>query len=271
MVVYLQGIGVLGPGLIDWNHGVKMFKDPTQYSPAICPEPTPTMLPSNELRRSSDMVRWSLHVAQEAMTHAQMLPQDLCTVFASSEGEAQVLQDIFLSLAPEEPLLSPTMFHHSGHNAAAGYWSIATQSQQSSTSLSCYDGSFCAGLLELSAQVCSMKTPGLLVACDIPPPAPLYAARKLVAPFAVALLLTHYITPYTQATLEVTLHSDSNHKPSWMLTSEFETLRQGNPAARALPLLAMLAGRQQGYVSLPYLNNQVMHIAVTPQAHSFVG
>ncbi len=266
MEVFLQGVGVLGPGLLNWPNAITVLKEQETYSSARIPEPIPTLLPPNEFRRSSDVVRWSLQVAQEALTQTELLPKEVCTVFASSEGESQVLQDIFLSLAQEKPLLSPTLFHHSGHNAAAGYWSIATQSQQASTSLSCYDASFTSGLLELSVQVRSMKSSGLLVACDIPPPAPLLAARKLTAPFAVALLVSDHRTPYTQANLHVTMSKDSNVKSSLMSQMELESLRQGNPAARALPLLAMIASGQQGRVSLPYLNNQNVQVDVTTMA-----
>ena len=64
-------------------------------------------------------------------------------------------------------LLSPTKFHNSVHNAAAGYWSIGTGSYAPYTAISAYRYTFAAGLLETLAQVVSEGRPILLVAFDI--------------------------------------------------------------------------------------------------------
>ena len=43
--------------------------------------------------------------------------------------------------------ISPTQFHNSVHNAAAGYWHIAAGSAAPSLSVGGHDGAFAAGLL----------------------------------------------------------------------------------------------------------------------------
>ena len=100
--------------------------------------------------RSSEVVRWAMCVAQEAMEQAQVDPRDVATVFASS-GRTGVLDQLCTTLAAPTRMISPTLFHQSVHNTAAGYWGIATACQQSSTALSCYDCSFVGGLLEAAS------------------------------------------------------------------------------------------------------------------------
>ena len=114
------------------------------------PDPDAGLLPANERRRSTVGVRWALHVAQEAMAQSRLDPRDVATVFASSGGEMGVLDQLCRALATTERIISPTLFHQSVHNTAAGYWGIATSCQQSSTALSCYDDSWTWETLGLS-------------------------------------------------------------------------------------------------------------------------
>ncbi len=111
------------------------------------------------------------------------------TVFASSGGDSEVLDKICTALTLPDRPVSPTQFHHSVHNTPAGYWSIATGCTQPSLSLSAYDSSFSAGLLEAAALAWAEAVRVLLIAYDLPLPFPLSERRRIVAPFAVALLL----------------------------------------------------------------------------------
>src|SRR3546814_10360262 len=78
---------------------------------------------------------------------------DLATVFAGSDADMAILQRISAALATPERIVSPTDFHNSVHNAAAGYWGIGTGSRAPSTTLAGYDASFALGLLEAGLQV----------------------------------------------------------------------------------------------------------------------
>ena len=89
-----------------------------------------------------------------------------------------------------ERLISPTRFHNSVHNAAAGYWSIAYGCTEASTSLCAGDASFGAGLLEALAQLAAVAPAVLLLAYDADYPPPLHAKRPIADAFGVALLLT---------------------------------------------------------------------------------
>ncbi len=264
MKLYVNGIGTLGPGLAGWAGSRAVLAGESPLCEAAPPEPSASLLPPNERRRSSETVRWALHVAQEAMQQAEVDAREVATVFASSDGETDVLDRLCTALAAPQRTISPTLFHHSVHNAASGYWGIATGAQQSSTVLACYDSSFCAALLEAAAYVHIEERPVLLVAYDLPPPPPLYAARPLVGGFATALLLTRAPSPHTLARLILTLSNNLSEEATNMADPRLEALRTGNQAARALPLLAAIAMRGGTLVRLQYLEDQHLLSRVMP-------
>ncbi len=89
MALYVNGIGILGPGLAGWAEGRNVLAGEIPYCEAAMPEPSVNMLPPNEQRRSSATVRWALHVAQEAMQQADVTAREVVSIFASSEGETE--------------------------------------------------------------------------------------------------------------------------------------------------------------------------------------
>ena len=154
------------------------------------PKPVPDILPATERRRSSTAVRLAIAVAQEALQTGGLRGDQVATIFASSDGDGEVTHQICEALATPEREVSPTSFHNSVHNAPAGYWSIATGSRLPSTSICAYDLSFAAGLLEAVAHTTVEHQSVLLVASDLPFPAPLHALRPVEHSFAAAFLLT---------------------------------------------------------------------------------
>ena len=264
MRLYVNGIGTLGPGLSGWTESCAVLAGERAYREVPPPEPSASVLPPNERRRSSDIVRWAVQVAQEAMEQAGADADELATVFVSSGGDTAVLDRLCTALATPQRVISPTLFHHSVHNAAAGYWSIATGSQQSSTALCCYDSSFCAGLLEAAATASLEERSVLLVAYDLPPPPPLHAALPLPAGFAAAFVLTGIPAQQNIAQLDLNLSQDRSGEATRMDDAQLEALRSGNPAARSLPLLAAVARHHAGLIRLEYLEDQHLLIRVTP-------
>jgi hypothetical protein len=221
-------------------------------------DPAVTLLPPNEQRRSSESVRWAIHVAQESVAQAKVEPRDLAMVFASSCGEAEVLDRICTALASPQRQVSPTLFHQSVHNAPAGYWSIATSCQHPSTALSCYDSSFSCGLLEAAAYLSMDEESVLLVAYDVPPPPPLFPARPVGAKFAVALTLTHRPAPSSFTTLAIELRRRPLQPATIMNDRKLEALRLATPAARSLPLLSAIAKSRSTSVRIDYLDQQLL-------------
>jgi 3-oxoacyl-(acyl-carrier-protein) synthase len=265
MRLYVNGIGLLGPGLVGWTDSSRaVLAGESPYSAIAPPEPAASLLPANERRRSSEVVRWALQVAQEAIQQARASPCAVATVFASSGGESGILNRMCTALASSERIISPTLFHHSVHNAAAGYWGIATGSRRSATALACYDASFCAGLLEAAAYILVQETPVLLVAYDLPPPPPLYPARPLHSGFAVALVLMGNPRQGSLARFELSLAQDAGKQISRIDDAGLEAVRSGNPAARALPLLIAIARGREARVCLDCLTDQQLWVEVAP-------
>ena len=266
MKVFVHGIGVTGPGIDNWDACRNLMKEQTPYDHSMIPDPMPSILPANERRRSSDIVRWSLGVAQEAVHNSQLSPKDMAAVFASSGGEVGILHKICQSVASPVPIVSPTLFHQSVHNAAAGYWSIASDSQRPSTSLACYDSSFGGGLLEAATLLATTQEELVVFAAyDIPAPFPLNETRPLIAPFAMAFVLGKQVLPISLALLEITLQSESIAKvTTTMAQQSLESLRLGNPAARGLPLLAAIANNLPSSVYLDFLDNLQIRIDLQP-------
>ena len=234
--VSVLGVGLLGPGLTDWATGQALLRDATAWRSLATVVPPPARLPATERRRAGVGVKASLLVADQAVAQAGLDPAALATVFTSSTGDTHNCHQMCEALAAEQRMVSPTRFTNSVHNAPAGYWHIAAQSRAPSTSLAALDASFVAGLLEAAVQCHSTQQPVLLVACDQPYPQPMHALRPVPDVFATALLIG---PPGLGRPLRLKVAADA--APSVCDNAELETLRQGNPAARALPLLQALA------------------------------
>jgi hypothetical protein len=264
MTLYVSGISALGPGLPGWTESRAVLAGERPWCEAVQPRPSANILPPNEQRRSSETVRWAIEVAQEAIQQAGADAREVASVLASSDGETGVLDHLCRELATPQRTISPTLFHHSVHNAASGYWGIATGSQQSSTVLACYDSSFCAAMLEAAAYAQIEERPVLLVAYDLPSPPPLDAARPLQGGFAAALLLTRTPATNNLVQLKLALSNDLSEGATGMDDPRLESLRNGNPAARSLPLLTAIARQCGTLVRLEYLEDLRLLIQVIP-------
>ncbi|MET0042628.1 MAG: beta-ketoacyl synthase chain length factor, partial [Candidatus Thiodiazotropha sp. 6PLUC3] len=79
-------------------------------------------------------IKIALQAAEEALRDYSD-SEGVLSVFSSSEGDLDIIDQICLALSQEDRPVSPTQFHNSVHNAPAGYWSIGSGSHQGSTSL----------------------------------------------------------------------------------------------------------------------------------------
>lgn len=258
--VGIAGIGLLGPGLADWAQGAAVLGGRAPHHPAPLTPPAPSLLPPTERRRTGPSVRLALAVAAEAVQHSGLPPEDLDTVFASSNGEGQVITGILEALHLDGGAISPTQFHNSVHNAAAGYWGIAVGSSRASVSLGGHDGVFATGLLHTAAQVVALRAPVLLVAHDVPLPAPLDALRVTMDAFALALVLVP--GSGARGTLRMAIEAGAAAPPD--LPDTLRAAHDANPVARAIPLLRALAAGIGATVTLPMLDDARLRVEVTP-------
>lgn len=258
--VKVIGVGLLGPALPDWATAQCLLREPAAWQRQATVIPAPNRLPAAERRRAGNVIKASIAVADEALAACGLPASALPTVFTSSTGDPLNCHLLCEALATTERMVSPTRFTNSVHNAAAGYWHIAAQSRQPSTSLAAFDASFAAGLLEAAVQVQATQAPVMLVACDVPYPQPLHALRPVDDVMAVALVLA----PESPGGGALRIETASDDAPATRCADEaFEALRVGIPTARALPLLHALAGNVAATIVLegPTGSALALHIA----------
>lgn len=237
---YIDAIEVLGPGLGSWDALRATFDAPDDYVPdAEIPSGPLHMLGPNERRRTTPAIRLALQVAQQLAEHASVDLARAASVFASSAGDLQVTDNVCCTLPLPGAPVSPTQFHNIVHNAAAGYWSIGAGAHASSTSLSAGDATFAAGLLEALALLHASDDPVLYVCYEQPAPPRLDRYLPICAPFAVAMILG--ARPFGAHSLALRATFVAETDETRMAHPSLETLRRGNAAARALPMLERVA------------------------------
>jgi hypothetical protein len=256
---YVSAVGLAGPGLASWADALPVLRGEQTYMPTELAIYQPNLLPPNERRRASPAVRMAFRVAEEATR--DRAANTLATIFVSADGDLQIAHRICAALATPERFISPTDFHNSVHNAAAGYWSIATTAQGPSSAISGWDMGFAVGLLEALGMVRVEGHDTLLVAYDLPAPEPLWTKRPLTAPFGVALLLSNdaHVGSLGRIDLQIATGAETS-----LDDGALEQLRRSNPAARALPLLCALAARARRELCFSWTSDKVVRIAVTP-------
>jgi Beta-ketoacyl synthase, N-terminal domain len=263
MRVYVNGIGLIAPGLNGWAVSAPILAGKAEYLAAVLAIPVLEILPPAERRRTPMVVKLAIAAGCEALANAGQAAAKIATVFTSSGGDGDVIHQICDTLTQPEREVSPTRFHNSVHNAPAGYWGIATGAHEPSTSLCAYDASFAAGLIEAATQVSIDGHSVLLVAYDAPYPEPINGVRHIGVGFGIAMLLSPIQSERSLSALDISLGSNAA-----LITKstqpELENFRNSVPAARALPLLASIAKRESATVITAYLGDNSLRTLVAP-------
>lgn len=258
--IYIHNLSVIAPGMMGMAQARPILRGEADWEFMAMDKLVPDMLPPNERRRTTALIKLALKAGQEAMPE-QATATEFASVFASSEGDLEITDKICRALLLADKPVSPTQFHNSVHNAPAGYWAIAARSQQPSVSLSAADASFVAGLLESASQVTQDHRPVLLIAYDNPAPPLLDACRHFDFPFATAMMLSTEATNNSLATISIELNQD-RRQLSPCQNASLESVRQGNPIASSLPLLEAICAAGHNEVVLPYLGEQTVTVQV---------
>ncbi|MFC7519727.1 beta-ketoacyl synthase chain length factor [Xanthomonas populi] len=146
----VEGIGFWTQGLPNWDAAIAFVNSgDLQQTPA---RPAPQLLAANERRRAPDTVAVSLEAALAACTAAGRDPASLPSIFTSTYGDLAISDYMCTTLASDPLTISPTKFHNSVHNAAAGYWTIGAGAMTPATAISASLASFAQGLLEALVQ-----------------------------------------------------------------------------------------------------------------------
>lgn len=265
MKIAVQGIAVIAPGLNDWPQAREVLAGRAPLVVADSVVPPAARLPATERRRVGKSVKVALALAEQLFSvEGVPLAADTTTIFTSSGGDGENCHSLCEALEAEQPMLSPTRFTNSVHNAPAGYWSIAAHCQRPSSSLCGYDASFAAGLIEAAVHVLSEHEPVALIAYDLPYPEPLNAKRPLQGTGGIALLLAPLGSANNIATLEFDAYVHG--EPSRMGQAQLDRMAAGLPALRGLPLLESIALERNGSVNLGGNGSQVLRVDVVPLA-----
>jgi hypothetical protein len=263
MRIYVEGVGLCGPGLPDWKTARAFLTGESDYVPAPAVAPASLLLPPNERRRATQIVKFALAVGAEAFAASGRDSSCTQTVFTSSGGDGDTIHAIMSTLDSPSRELSPTRFHNSVHNAASGYWSILTGAKTASSAICAHDDSFAAGLLEAAAALASAADAVALIAYDVQYPSPLAELRPIGAAFAVALVLSRAPSDSAFCSLELELLA-APCEATEMASPALEALRANTPAARSLPLLSALGRGAGAKLALGYLGDMTIALQVSP-------
>ena len=230
------------PGWDAWRAAVRGG----ECIPAV--KPNPSLLSANERRRASDAVLLAVEVAEQAVRASGRDASQLASVFTSAHGDLAVTDAMCSQLAQAPLQLSPTRFHHSVHNAASGYWAIASGCRASSSAVSAHRHSFAAGLLEALVHCACEHAPVLLVGYDTEALgllADVNASRGLLG---VALVLSPERGDVCLGTLHWQL-ADADMAPPALRSATARAL-QTHAMSDALPLFESLAVDDQQTLAL---------------------
>jgi hypothetical protein len=256
----IEGIGFWAPGLPDWNAACQYVR--TGQAPETAPaRPAPQLLAPNERRRAPETVAVALEVALAACAAAGREPAALPSVFASMHGDLAITDYMCATLASDPASISPTRFHNSVHNAAAGYWTIGTGAMQPATALSAGEASFGQGLLEALAQLHAGSDAVLLVAYDsqaVGPLAPISASQGVLG---AALVLSRQPREGAATLVLEQVEAAAAGEPGPLARR-----LAANAMAPMLPLLDALAA-DAGHARVQAGPGQQLRLRLTPATH----
>lgn len=207
--------------------------------------PKPEVIPANERRRAPLPVRLAVETSWQALQASGLAAQDLPSVFVSGLGDTQLTDYMCKALASEHKALSPTKFHNSVHNAAAGYWTISTECMQAANSVAAFEHSVPVTLLEALIQCQQEQQPVLLTFYDAPVSEKLLPMLKNTDAFAVSLIVAPLeFEPSNTSFAPVKLQAATTMDAiSWPPAPNADSLKQcyeNNPTAKVLPLMNLI-------------------------------
>jgi hypothetical protein len=214
-------------------------------------------------RRTSQATQLAFSAAATACDQARRLPSSLPSIFASVAGEIQTTDLLCTELAKPDGIISPSAFHNSVQNTAAGYWSIARQCTRPASALAAGCDTFAMALLEAWCQLACQGGELLLVCYDETWPEYLAPGRGEPA-FASALVLA---AGDVEGGL---LHIGRPHPGAEAYPPEWELLANKMPVLATIPLLSLTAvGGNAQYLSIsPTWRVEVTPITAMPPHHN---
>lgn len=229
--------------------------------------PKPEIIPANERRRAPLPVRLAVETSWQACENASLDPSTLGSVFVSGLGDTQLTDYMCKVLAGDNKALSPTKFHNSVHNAAAGYWTISTGCMQAANSVAGYEESVSLTLLESLIQADAEQRPILMTFYDAPVSPVLKPILKNEHAFAVSIIIAPRSLKLTSnlhfsASVKIANQTEQG-QTQWPVGNWQEPLNtcyQTNPVARILPLIEMINNHKNEPAALRMPLSQHSHL-----------
>ena len=259
----IEGIAFWSPSLPGWPIARAAFRGEGVPVEPPAKRPAPEILAPAERRRAPDSVALALEVANAAVRASGRDPATLPSIFTSAHGDLAVNDYMCSTLATQPTAISPTRFHNSVHNAAAGYWTIATGCHAASSALTAFDASFAAGLLEAATQCAADERPVLLVAFDVQAVGALASVTRSDGLLATALVIAPADAGGSAngASFAATLVSGPS-RPAALRSAAAQALG-GNAMADALPFFEALALGPGSALDLPLSRTLALRLAAT--------
>lgn len=259
----LLGYGAWGHGFENWSD-LKNIINGKGANEAMAASPKPEIIPANERRRAPLPVKLAVESSWQATQDAGIDPKELSCVFVSGLGDTQLTDYMCKVLATDEKQLSPTKFHNSVHNAAAGYWTISTSCMKAANSVAGYNQSVSLTLLEGITQCIADKSPLLLTFFDAPVSLVLKSLLKNEASFSFSIVIAPNDSQYEGLQLETEIIQAESNWPALNIENDMlNTAYQNNPVARLLPLLEKIVKKDSGLLSVPLSEQTSINLSVS--------
>lgn len=239
----VAGVGAWGPGFADWPALRALLLESDTSAPlAAVTNPAPQVIPANERRRAPLPVKIAVEVSWQAIQQSGLAAADVACVFGSGLGDTEISDYMCRALTTDLKQLSPTKFHNSVHNAAAGYWTISSGCMKSANSIAAYQMTAGLALLEGMSQCALQQEPVLVTLFDTKAHPPFNQMFPCSQHFGAALLLQPKARATNAHGVNLTLTLDArDSKPLLPAHPQLAALYTENPAAKILGVLDLLA------------------------------
>ena len=271
----ILGIGCWGPGFQNWSQLQSILSETNldttseESQSDISKGPKPEIIPANERRRAPLPVRLAVESSWQACQHANIAAESLASVFVSGIGDTQLTDYMCRALVGESKALSPTKFHNSVHNAAAGYWTISTGCRQAANSVAGFQEAVSLALMEALLQCQIEGKPILITFYDAPSSTVLKELLKNETAFSASIIIGPADTSSDAQNYQATISNGAYQWPNFKSTQPLQECYNNNPAAKLLPLLHAFAHRDANAmqsITMPLSSERHLSISAEPQA-----
>jgi hypothetical protein len=242
----LNGIGAWGLGFDNWLELKNLLSSASDIDVAklLTSTPKPEIIPANERRRAPLPVKAAVDVSWQALQQSGIAASEVACVFGSGLGDTDITDYMCRTLTTVEKQLSPTKFHNSVHNAAAGYWTISTHCMKSANSIAGYQMTAALALLEGISQCVLQNEPVLITLFDTAAHDVYRQIFSCEHSFAAALLVSPLSFSASNRIATLTLRQNTltlkQNAANMAQGTGLEKIYDGNPAAKILSFLNAL-------------------------------